>query len=89
MDVDSLSVRATTLNAELNGVADKCEAYTCEPFKDDPEPLAAAGARVQGGFDLCLANILLPALLDLRERLTAYVRPGGVIVLSGILEHQV
>ena len=38
--------------------------------------------------DLLLANILAEPLLELRERLSALVRPGGTIVLSGILEEQ-
>ncbi|MCY3565117.1 MAG: 50S ribosomal protein L11 methyltransferase [Gammaproteobacteria bacterium] len=38
--------------------------------------------------DLLLANILAEPLFELRERLSALVRPGGTIVLSGILEKQ-
>ena len=38
--------------------------------------------------DLLLANILAEPLLELRECLSALVRPGGTIVLSGILEEQ-
>ena len=38
--------------------------------------------------DLLLANILAEPLLELRDRLSALVRPGGTIVLSGILEEQ-
>lgn len=89
MDVDPLSVRATLLNAELNDVQDRLQVYLAKPFADSPEPLAMAGATSRCNFDVCIANILKPALVDLRTRLTDYVHPGGVIVLSGVLLHQV
>ncbi len=38
--------------------------------------------------DLLLANILAEPLLKLRRSLSALVKPGGMIVLSGILEEQ-
>lgn len=47
-----------------------------------PEQLPALQA------DLLLANILAGPLLALRERFQALVRPGGAIVLSGILDEQ-
>lgn len=47
-----------------------------------PEQLPALQA------DLLLANILAGPLLELRERFQALVRPGGAIVLSGILGEQ-
>jgi ribosomal protein L11 methyltransferase len=38
--------------------------------------------------DLVLANILAPVLIDLAPRLQALLRPGGVLLLSGVLESQ-
>ncbi|MGN0866937.1 MAG: 50S ribosomal protein L11 methyltransferase [Oligosphaeraceae bacterium] len=38
--------------------------------------------------DLVLANILAPILLEARENLVSMVRPGGFLVLSGILSSQ-
>ncbi len=38
--------------------------------------------------DLVLANILAPILLEARENLVSMVRPGGLLVLSGILSSQ-
>ena len=40
-------------------------------------------------FDICIANILRGPLLDLQPRLTAYVKPGGHLLLPGILDSQV
>lgn len=68
---------------------------------NDPEALAAARGNVarnsvtgraevqeawpDGQFDLVVANIVSPTLLALRPRLVAAVRPGGSLVLSGVL----
>jgi ribosomal protein L11 methylase PrmA len=51
-------------------------------------------AHVQQGsdarlFDLVMANILRGPLLELQPRLTGYCKPGGRLVLSGILQEQV
>ena len=40
------------------------------------------------GADLLLANILAGPLISLAPQLAAFIRPGGKIVLSGILESQ-
>lgn len=47
----------------------------------------ADGARPfhRGRFDLVLANLMAPWLLERREELCARVRPEGVLVLSGLL----
>lgn len=59
----------------------------CGPLETDPEPLQAAGVHDRL-FDVVLANILQGPLLDLRPRLSSYVRPGGSLALSGILVEQ-
>lgn len=43
----------------------------------------------QRRFDLVIANILRGPLLELQPRLTGYCKPGGRLVLSGILQEQV
>lgn len=80
-------------NAELNGFgADRFRAFLCGPASTDPEPLQAGGLpadQVLGAFDVVVANILQGPVLDLCDRLAQYVRPGGRIILSGILAAQV
>ena len=39
-------------------------------------------------FDVVLANILAPALIALAPTLTRLTRPGGMLILSGLLAHQ-
>ncbi len=50
--------------------------------------VAAPESLSPGTFDLVLANILAGPLIDLEPLLAARTRPGGRILLSGILESQ-
>lgn len=73
VDIDPAAVRAAKENAGLNGVA-------CE-FSDSRSPLAYEA-------DIVVANILANPLKLLAPLLAGYVRAGGRIALSGILERQ-
>lgn len=56
----------------------------------DPDPMKSIASDQQPmQFDICIANILRGPLLDLQPRLSGYVKPGGHLLLSGILESQV
>jgi ribosomal protein L11 methyltransferase len=73
VDIDDEAVRATRRNAEANGVADRIAVSTT--------PVTG----VDGRFDLVLANIGAATLVGLAEPLVDRVRPGGTLVLSGLL----
>ncbi|HKW81407.1 MAG TPA: 50S ribosomal protein L11 methyltransferase, partial [Casimicrobiaceae bacterium] len=72
-DVDPAAIVASRANAERNGVVAQ---------------LAAPDAIGDGSFDVVVANILANPLRLLAPLLAARVRPGGSIVLSGILQAQ-
>ena len=73
VDIDPAAVRASNENAGRNRVA-------CE-FSDSRSPVAFEA-------DIVVANILASPLKLLAPLLADYVRAGGRIALSGILEHQ-
>ena len=75
VDNDPQALTATTDNALRNGVQDVIDSLAPEEFK-------------QQSADVVLANILAGPLVELAPRLTATLRPGGTLVLSGILEEQ-
>jgi len=75
VDNDPQALTATRDNAQRNTVADTIGCLAPEQF----EPLQA---------DVVLANILARPLVELAPRLSASLRPGGFLVLSGILEEQ-
>lgn len=75
VDYDSQALHATTLNAEKNAVATSI--HTVLP-NDLPHEMA----------DIILANILAGPLTDLAPLIAGLIRPGGAVVLSGILNTQ-
>jgi ribosomal protein L11 methyltransferase len=76
VDIDPKAEIVSRENALINGVVSR---------------FAIQSAAETGGqtFDIVIANILAYALIDLAPALTKLVKPEGVIVLSGILAHQV
>lgn len=74
-DVEHQALDAAAANARLNGVADALWIGT-------PDALPAVEA------DVTVANILAEPLVKSAAELAARTRPGGRIVLSGILEDQ-
>jgi ribosomal protein L11 methyltransferase len=72
VDIDPQAVQATRANAERNGVTACVRALLPEAF--DPAPA-----------DLLVANILSGPLKSLAARFAACIRPGGRLVLAGLL----
>jgi len=75
IDYDPQAVWATVQNAERNGVAERV--------------LASEGDRPGAtGADIVIANILAGILARLARELVAAVKPGGTLVMTGILAEQ-
>ncbi|HEX5419450.1 MAG TPA: 50S ribosomal protein L11 methyltransferase [Gammaproteobacteria bacterium] len=75
VDNDPQALTATRSNAELNGLQDRL-------WVGPPEALPEIGA------DIVLANILAKPLAERAGLFARLLRPGGRIVLSGVLEAQ-
>ncbi len=73
IDISPASVPTTTLNAAANGVADRVDVST--------RPLA----DISGRYDIVVANILAPVLVELAADLRRVVAPSGVLIISGVL----
>lgn len=74
IDISPSAVPVTTANAALNGV--------------DVEVSTTPLAGVEGRFDLVLANILAPALVELSADLRRVLAPTGRLVVSGLLSER-
>lgn len=72
VDIDDAAVSSTRLNAEANHV----------------QVQAGQVEAAEGVFDVVLANILATPLKVLAPLLCSHVKPGGSLVLAGILERQ-
>lgn len=75
VDIDPQALTASQYNAEKNRVQDRISYYLPEQFS----PLEA---------DIVLANILAKPLIELSASIAGLVKPGGQLILSGILNEQ-
>jgi len=86
-DIDPLAVDSSSYNATLNGSDDKFFCTLCD--KDGGIVNEKVALRMDNAYyDVMIANILLPPLLALEERLALAVRPNGKVCLSGVLVEQ-
>ena len=75
-DIDPQALIATRDNADSNGVTDRVLLHN-------------SADSLPGGVDVLLSNILSGPLCELAPRFAALVRPGGDLVLAGLMEHEV
>jgi len=75
VDTDPQALEATTANAARNDVAGQVSCHLASSEGDERA-------------DIVMANILAAPLIELAPRLTALLKPGGQLALSGILEEQ-
>ena len=73
IDISPASVPTTQANAVANDVADRIQVSTT--------PLE----QLDGLFDIVVANILAPTLIELADDLRRVVAPGGRLIVSGVL----
>lgn len=77
VDIEPVSVRQARENVAGNGVGDRVRI----------EPGSADRARLLvGDYDLVLANIIARILIEIAPHLATAVKPGGTLILSGIIE---
>ena len=81
-DTDEQAVTATQQNAEKNGV--RIDKIWLGSVSSLGEQSSSAAAQLQ--FDLVVANIIADVILILSADLKKALKPGGKLVLSGILE---
>ncbi len=75
VDNDPQALEATADNAARNGVTDRIQCLAPEAYSENSA-------------DFILANILAGPLVELAPVLLGSVKPGGTILLSGILQEQ-
>lgn len=73
IDIADAAVEATVHNTSLNDVSGRIDV--------DTTPIA----HLVGDFDVIAANILAPVLISMATDLKRLLRPGGSLIISGIL----
>jgi ribosomal protein L11 methyltransferase len=75
-DIDAQALIATRDNAETNAVLERVQLHT-------------EAESLPHGVDVLLSNILSGPLCELAPRFAQLVRPGGNLVLAGLMDHEV
>lgn len=88
-DIDPIATRVAAENALLNHFPSRRAAHA--PF--GIAPLVAPGLRhrllrTSAPYDLIVANILAPPLVAMATDIGRALRPGGLLILSGLLARQ-
>ena len=80
IDYDPDSVEVTKENAEANGVGDLMDVRQ--------QDLTKAGLKARRRYHVVCANLIYDLLLAEQQRILNRCRPGGVLILAGILTSQ-
>jgi ribosomal protein L11 methyltransferase len=78
-DIDRVSVRIARENAKVNAA---------EARFVHAAGLGHAAVRTQSPYDLVFANILARPLIGLAQDIRRALKPGGTVILSGLLRSQ-
>ncbi len=76
-DIDSVAVKVAKENAALNGVQDKIDIRHGDLTEN-----------VSGKYDIVVANIIADAVIMLSEVAGNFMKPDGVYITSGIIDHR-
>lgn len=82
IDIDPVAIRVAADNAALNGVEDRIRVSLGTVGGGGHHDVPR---HTEAGYDLVLANILAEVIVELAAGLAAATRPGGLLVVSGIL----
>jgi ribosomal protein L11 methyltransferase len=77
VDVEPVAVRSARENADRNGVGTVVHIEQGSVGAEEP---------FQGEYDLVVANIIARILIELASSLVKAVRPGGTLILGGIID---
>lgn len=77
VDIDELATKVAGENAGLNGVADRLT-LLCGDLTE----------QVTGSFDVVCANIVADVIIRLSGDVTRFMKPGGILLCSGIIDER-
>ncbi len=81
IDNSSVAVESAAANAAANGLSDRITVKL--GMLDDAE-----AARLEGQYDLVLANIIARVIGSIAPHLARVLTPGGLLITSGIIEER-
>ena len=82
-DVDDNAITAVHENMEANNIAPEEFHVVCGDIISDKEVQDAAGYEK---YDIAVANILAPVIIELQKEAFQHVKHGGIFITSGIID---
>lgn len=82
-DLDTCTIPAVAENSARNGISEDRHELHIGNLIDDAELQQKVGRKI---YDLAAANILAEILIPLMPAAAEALKPGGILILSGILE---
>ncbi|HEY7782552.1 MAG TPA: 50S ribosomal protein L11 methyltransferase [Ktedonobacterales bacterium] len=95
VDVSAVAVETARANAAANGLGERMDVRLATLRGAASAPFAPLAADVavlddeDGTFDVVVANIIARVIADLAPALIRAIRPGGVLIASGILDERI
>jgi ribosomal protein L11 methyltransferase len=78
LDIDPEAVPNALENAQINGVADRFQA----------EHGSMDRVTCENVYDMVISNLIYDGIIELFDDFTSVLKPGGTMILSGILDEQ-
>ena len=85
-DIDPVSIEVTEENAAINGV--KLGRARGQLELAVVEGMEHPRLKARGPYDLVIANILAPPLIEMALSVSKEIAAGGRLILAGLLDHQ-
>ena len=78
-DIDPVAVKVTKENALISG---------CPNIKAGVSDLLAGVERIEGGYEVCVANIVAEIIIRMLPDIKSYISNGAPIILSGLVKEK-
>ena len=82
VDIDAVAARTARENATDNGFSEPVFTAVCADLINDPTISETIGT----GYDVIAANIVADVIIALSPAIRRYLRVGGALVASGVIE---
>lgn len=85
-DIADDALESAESNFSINGLSLDTDKFKIGDITDDIGLFKYMISQTEDGYDIVLANLLADIILGMTDRLFSLVRPGGILITSGIID---